>query len=49
LVGGVVESVQDQSFKFHDGQPVTLEDGTAAYVHSTYKGSSQCIVCTLHI
>ena len=33
------EGVEDQSavFKFEDGQPVQLEDGSTAYILTSYK------------
>lgn len=32
-----------ESITFEDGQPVTLEDGTMAFIHHTPKGSSQSL------
>lgn len=35
----IVDSrVQPNTPKFVDGQPVQLEDGTTAYIHSSHKG-----------
>lgn len=36
-------------FKFSDGQPVTLEDGSTAYVLSRYKGAGQLCDCGVSV
>ena len=34
------ESAQEVAIKFSDGQPVQLEDGSTAYILTTYKGTA---------